>query len=440
MTKNLLRTIKCAIGVAAVLLTFVENSFATNSKPVSVSADIGIEWKFLQFVNSTNPNYGQLYYRPLENGGNTWLNGFWMQNIKTTLSLTAELGDNILVKVRNYGSVGYKLPPANQLKVYQARGGGGGIEEMLFEYHTGGIADSASPFFTVGYFPVEYTHANQQLGSYFFRAGISPGVITQTYDQKPVFGAKLSMNLPATLRHDLMVVVERDEPANDITLAYLGRLGLGGLNISAGGMLYRVLRTDQGWYKYTQSRRSGDLKDYPKDGIKLMGRLSFDIKSLIGDAKWVGKKGLLVYGEAAILGVQNRGKFYNKIEERIPVMGGITLPTGGLLDIAGIELEYYGSRWRNDITHYSVPYFTFESDDNATFNKVDVDNADKEDGGIQALEDDIKWAVYVEKSFREKIAICVHAASDHIRASDGGYELLHGPKEWYWQVMVKTLF
>jgi hypothetical protein len=397
------------------------------------------------------------------------MNGVWAQAIKTNFLMKAMLGDRTTFNI-NYYAIMLLTTPNDPNIPTPRRAGGGGLQDVYFNFKFG-QADSTSASLTAGIFPYDYTYRWQQLGGYLFRTGVYPGYILPTYYERAVQGACLSIFLPEVLRHDLILTVETEiQPLYDISLSYMGHLKVGGLNMDLGGMLYRLLRTDQGHYNEQQSKpmqqfRIIDTTDirlytiqnteswdstkhgnyFTKSGIKLVGRLSFDFKSLMKSTR-LSDEDMVLYVEAAILGLKDYPGFYNKLIERIPLTAGFTFPAFGLLDGLGVEMEYYSSRWNNNQPELAIPYYVYDWRNPASGHDV-VDKyvyVEDQNGGDKALSDNFKWAIFAEKIIKNKYHIAVHVASDHFRSPEAGgvgaEELLYAPDEWYWQITLKTVF
>jgi len=428
-----------------ILLTILAAFVATAAaKPVTVTADVGFRWDFMQIMNSSSAPIN-------ETSDSSWLNKFWITNIKSSLLIKSRIGENVTAFIKLYALAQFTVP-FNNNNMVQQRSGGGGLDEALATYRFG-AADSLSPALTIGKFCFDYTREWQRLGGYLFRTGVYPGYILSTYIDNRIMGGYLSVRLPTTLTHRLFVTVEYEQkPLNDITLTYLGEMESAGARLSAACMLHRLLRTDQGYYMYSAGSPmiaieewsdGGKKKYYPRAGVKLVGRILYDFQTLIKSAR-LGANDLQIYVEAALLGAQNFPGYYNKITERVPVMAGITLPAFKVLDLAGVEVEWYGSRWRNNPSWLGVPVpkeTYIARPDGAGY--VFVENPATEDAGPKSKEDNIKWAVFVQKDVKN-ISLGLHAASDHFRApQDIGYqqrELLLTPREWYWQATLHTRF
>jgi hypothetical protein len=172
------------------------------------------------------------------------------------------------------------------------------------------------------------------------------------------------------------------------------------------------------------------IKSYTAFAIKPLVYISFDPKPLFGSPDLFGAKDLVLYGEAAILGVQNHPVYYEKMSERIPMMLGFNIPMFNLLDVFSVELEYYKSRLLptydapQNLNGRPTPFMALSENYYPT-------NWDR---------DNLKWSVSLEKSFLRTFTVSAQAASDHSRGWDWsnfgktGWEMYTRPSEWYWSV------
>lgn len=187
-------------------------------------------------------------------------------------------------------------------------------------------------------------------------------------------------------------------------------------------------------------------------GVKMMARFRMDPKTWLGAGPF-GKEDLVLYGEAAILGVKDYRGYFEKISERIPVMIGVNLPAFGILDNLSLEVEYYGSKNHSDYgkaesysswvprapgslavkSGQSIPFGGF------TYDKIQVmrvpDNS----------EDDWKWSLYASRLMLGHLKVSGQVANDHLRP--GGYglqptwsEALTTLEDWYWMLKVAYFF
>src|SRR5690606_20281866 len=106
---------------------------------------------------------------------------------------------------------------------------------------------------------------------------------------------------------------------------------------------------------------------YSFAGVKVVARASFDPKAY-APMPMLGPEDLKVFGEVALLGVENRPFYYEKRTERMPVMFGLNLPTRAfgytLLDAFSFQMEYYNSpfpnttRTSNNVARLAMPIFS----------------------------------------------------------------------------------
>jgi hypothetical protein len=147
-------------------------------------------------------------------------------------------------------------------------------------------------------------------------------------------------------------------------------------------------------------------------GIKLMANLSLDFKEITG-------LDFRLFAELAMLGVENQPYYFEDPLERIPIMAGLDVPTGGLLDRLCIQGEYYNSKYINSLENFQK-------------NIIPVWFEDPTYGDL-ANRDDLRWSVYAKRSL---------VASDHLRLQDWRGKLsqvsvVSVPKEWYYFIRLE---
>jgi hypothetical protein len=158
--------------------------------------------------------------------------------------------------------------------------------------------------------------------------------------------------------------------------------------------------------------------------IKLMGRASLDLGSLFGMDMASGS--FKVFAEAAVLGVQNQPIFYQKIQERIPVMVGANIPTFGVLDLLCLQMEYFKNPWEDNNREQfqnALPQASFPNANPALYQAHH--------------EDDVKWSVLFQKSLFTGLDLYVQLANDHFRFQNEFAEPSYIPvtndkKDWYY--------
>jgi hypothetical protein len=171
-------------------------------------------------------------------------------------------------------------------------------------------------------------------------------------------------------------------------------------------------------------------------GIKIMGRATLNLGSLLPESIR-GPEDLKIFGEVAMLGVKNQPLYYEKPEERMPIMAGINLPTGKILDLFALQLEYYKSP-QNDINYFNTQSFPIWK---TAFLKDSTDHYVTDAAGmiipVANHRDDIKWSIYIKKSLGKIMTSYLQIGSDHFRLTDADYKavsvpLTTKPKDWYY--------
>jgi hypothetical protein len=175
---------------------------------------------------------------------------------------------------------------------------------------------------------------------------------------------------------------------------------------------------------------------YTTAGTIVMARASLDLKKAF-DSPIFRPADLRVYGEIAVLGWKNYPVFYEDRSQRMPVMGGINLPTFGLLDLFSVQIEHFGwdflnSTYQLGSSNHAVPYFPSD--------KYYSQNAYSD----LATKDDWSWAVVLRRTFLSAFTISGQFAKDHYRtvsSNDFTYgphlepgDVTHKLSDWYWMV------
>ncbi|MEO6096233.1 MAG: hypothetical protein ABIW76_11235 [Fibrobacteria bacterium] len=349
---------------------------------------------------------------------------------------------------------------------------------------------------TAGSFPYKY-HANvQNLGLYLFRGPVYPGALMGGFQDFAVdstkstqLGAKFHHAM-GNFSHDIILNSERELPPTfDWSLGYVAKYkAFDALEFGAGANFYRLFAYDKKLQtpgkltneelQFEKARyievdsATGDTVFFTHKGIKTMAMFSLDFKPLFG-IESLSRDDLKLYGEAAIIGVQNYGKTYGDIADRIPVMLGFNLPTFKWLDHIALEVEYYGSPYRNDLVRLgnnnTVAPWTLQKHpipspkpaENADY-KIDANgnwkNAQgdtiKVNGTGLAREnvsvDNLKWSLYLDKTISNHIHFIAQVANDHYRprpiatglidATGGTAEAFSEASNWYFMLRAGYFF
>jgi hypothetical protein len=340
------------------------------------------------------------------------------------------------------------------------------LSQAISKWDFGQVAGTR--FLEFGFFPYKYNPDAHNLGEYLYRSGTYPGVVYTTdgfllmdhalYD---AYGGHLHFsNFDGILNHEINFFSEQaTAPTGDLTPAYelnvkstLFELGCGIAFNRAISFRPRSLKpktpentfatvidevTDVNGIKDTVER-SGRLDQlvtfnpldtvihsyWTKRGLKLMIRGVIDLGFLLPESHR-GAEDLRIFAEAAILGWENQGFFYEKRSERVPIMGGINLPALGLLDLVSIQSEYYPARFDDiqSLTAYSLPIWDVKNF--STYNPSEYKR------------DDWKWSLYARKAIGKLFKVHAQIANDHLRLREflqeqSGETLTRTPSHWYY--------
>jgi hypothetical protein len=234
--------------------------------------------------------------------------------------------------------------------------------------YTLGDDEENSPLqIALGYFPFKYNPDASNMGEYLFRTGTYPPFIINDFDncEAKLLGLRVTSRLFGMLRLDGLFTSETYyNPLGDYSLSLVaGVKPARTIDVGAGVSLSRVLpldpkQTTRGIVynsdAITPTIVNGDTLHYTFQGVKFMARVCFDPKPLLPEAvtSFFGKEDGKLYGETAILGLKNYGKYYNDLSQRCPVMAGFNIPTTKWgLDVLSLELEYFAF----DYDQFSFP-------------------------------------------------------------------------------------
>jgi hypothetical protein len=232
----------------------------------------------------------------------------------------------------------------------------------------------------------------------------------------------------------------KDKPGSD-SLQYVrgNNLATQLTNLVNNGMTMReALDSLEAAYAVTGS----SYDNYNMQSTKIVASFAFDPKALIGDAGGLlGPNDLILYGEAALLGVKNYPILYENRLERTVGMLGLNLPTFRQLEVLAVEVEWFGSRQPNS---------------SAISQQTIGKNAD---GDLQPLpqpsiysgnlfsgynpddwkKDDIHWSVFGRRQLVKGFNLDVQVASDNARgfvypSGRRYWSYFRSPSDWYWMM------
>ena len=326
------------------------------------------------------------------------------------------------------------------------------VSEARITYSTSLFTQQDKFKVSLGYIPYGYNPDVKDLGQYLLRGYVYPGTLVSGFGN--ISGAIVGYGIGG-LHNDLILNVEtEDKPLYDFSIADVANYQFKfGLEVGAGVNFYRVIAQNSDLTSPSKDCVPGKLGPavasnpaenvcYIVDtvgtvldtitggyaGTKLMARFHFDPKTAFGFSGSLGKEDLVLYGEAAILGVKDYPIFYDDIARRIPAMVGFNFPAFGFLDNLSLEVEYYAS-------------------------KNSSDNLNPEQGSwlpsLNSIKyvkrDDWKWSVYAAKVLSGHMKLSAQAANDHLRLGGThdlpyGVEAMNTPKDWYWTCKLAYFF
>lgn len=359
-------------------------------------------------------------------------------NYKLSPSLTGRLNLGVVVNLATVANRDKKEYESSAKKTVPA------LLDACLEYQKRGLLlDNDMLNVELGYFPFKYNQQSTNLGEYLFRSGTYPGWLISGFEHsidKPKLAgvhASYAMGSKVRWQQDLIMNTELEVfPYRDIHLTYITNSSFSSiLNLGFGVQFARLIALDNRkttpgtdpTYKnkpietnrigYIDSA-TGDTIKYTFRGTKIMGRLMFDVKGFFGSGKKIfGSEDLKIYGEMALIGVKNYPGWYERPEERMPIMAGFNFPTFKILDVLSIEVEYYGTPYANNQEYIwkacsPVPFI------NLPARAYPDRNRDWHDS-LRITDDDLRWSIYASKKFGNHIRLSAQAACDHT------------PKIWY---------
>ena len=453
---------RCSLPVWGVLLFFLGNAVpvaALDSKDITFS---GMGWvqygRVVQSTDTLKNNY----------------NGNSVQSSGAQISLRAKVSEKFegtagLGVLENHylagASTGGRVPMIENPY----------IAEASFTYAFWNKERSRLKL-TGGLFPYDYNPDVKNLGLYLLRGPVHPGILLSGFETKAVL--PIANTLGFRLHHeigdfqqDVILNSETDlYPFYDISPAYIANYNAApALRIGAGINFYRYIPIESkltspdkfsqdgrdqhpdGGHPYRRSYIYVDPANHDTTfisfaGIKLMANASFDPKPLFGVSEIFGQEDGKLYGEVALLGLEN-DKAYNEIYgdylQRMPVMVGFNIPACRLLDVLSLEVEWYGAQFRDDLWRYQTGRSYYPS-------PLPVSNSEGGDLSVFDLEknqkrDNWKWSLYGSRTIENHFKISFQLADDHFRPGGvvGGPSqeaILSTPENWYWMTKLAYFF
>ena len=444
------RLLRSGLILAWALMFFTE-AIAENDNDVSFKIKPS-GFAFFQMGQVVNGGFDKRKGIPLDK--------LWFQNLVGGFSLTASLSPKdiftLAAEINLFNDFPRKDVPqkSRELGMY--------IYLAQAEYSRS-FGPLKSPFIKMkaGYFPFKYNKDVRNLGEYLFRTGTYPQYIANAFDfpLARLLGLNISMTAIKNFTLDLLLFSNIEWYAvNDWNLGAIATYDFFGFAELGAGVTFNSvfwLDEEQTFPKNTATEyvKDGYKYNYTFRGSKVMARLSLDPKRLF-QSEIFGIEDLILYGEAAILGLKNYPKAlnntidYSDITERIPVMAGFNIPPPlsvifdnifdfRLLDVLSVEVEWFGCRYPNDMR-------------NIVFNGIPIPGETDAPKDYRAMkeywEDNWKWSVYAKKTIGKHGTIVAQVASDHLRSLSRDFyqqdweEVLRKWDEWYYELKFQIAF
>lgn len=168
---------------------------------------------------------------------------------------------------------------------------------------------------------------------------------------------------------------------------------------------------------------------YSFAGTVVGGRASLNLMGFFGEENPLGRDALRLYTEFAVLGWKNYPGFYEKRDQRLPVMLGLNLPTFNYLDFLAVEVERYTSQ--------DLPTFDRRAQLNLPQPGTHKGEQEDEWDETRRKKDDLKWVISARRTFGGW-GLALQAGTDHTKLMDDGdndfYNAMTRPDHWYTQV------
>lgn len=399
-------------------------------------------------------------------------------NMVLNLTMNLALGEYITGHI---GLEGYLYH--NTLPLYGLFQGGSNKQKMYWTMYPhqieGRFSFGNSEVFSgeigAGLFPYKYSPEARNLGEYLFRSGTYPGYLFTNFDQcwQRLTGIRFSSTLFNIWKNDLLFTKEMElPPYGDGTITWISDISIlddlfdFGAGISLSHFIPANKKNTTPKEKHNERIiiievdslgnivQSDTLGYYTFKGIKAMCRLTLDPKVIlqfIGADRLLeifGKEDFKIFGELAILGLEDQTPIYSDINERMPIMFGLNIPFPSigkfrLWDVCSFQMEYYNCPYPND---YEYIYSTGGKRGIAV--PASTPGLGKPGNGSEKdyQNDNWKWSVYANKFFGDHLGLICQFARDHWRTNTtyiGMYDYetsLIKYNHWYWAIKAVFIF
>jgi hypothetical protein len=425
----------------------------------------------------------------------------WMHSVGAQATVHADLGDN-WDGAFGFGAYQVAHPQAtykgsNQPKFLSISMFQNFVTQARITFYSQN-KDSQGLHLTFGNYAYQYNPDVQNLGAYLLRGAVYPQILVGGFEDFSVDSTKANL-LGAHLHYgignlnlDLLLNNERDIPPTfDWSVAAVAKYkALDAIEFGGGVNLYRILPSNSDLTEPGRLKNIGEISKYVEfdttvtpagpsidtiyfshQGIKLMGMFSIDLKPFLG-MRDMAAPDMKLYGEAAVIGIKNYGKTYDKIGERIPMMLGFNFPTFGILDRLSLEVEYFKNRYRNDmamlgnqrnVADWTLQAHPLPSPGPVRYSDYGIDQGqwvNNQGDTVKILgtpqdkenlhSDDFKWSLNLEKNIQSNIRFTAQIANDHYRPkavatnfivqAGGTAEAFTAASDWYFMLRLGYFF
>jgi hypothetical protein len=390
-----------------------------------------------------------------DTAGNASHNGKSQLSWGAQLTLSNSVSDQLSIVAGVGIAAGHSLRSMpGEPTEYAPIGVGGYVSEASFTYNFATTGESGL-FLRGGLFSYIYNPDVKNLGLYLLRGPVYPGFVVSGFETKHVLPVANMLGLQLNHRigdfsQDFILSSETEfYPYFDLSPAYVASYRVHpALEVGAGVNFHHYipvdgeLTTDKS-YKFYAGDTAGNVTDTIQlsfKGVKLMARASFDPKVFMGGNGMFGSEDLKLYGEIALLGLDNteaHKAMYGDYGRRMPVMGGFNIPAFGYLDHLSIEAQWYGAPFQDDMEPYLTGY------NKPTLMPVGWYGVPtKNNNAVQNVtRDNWKWSLHGAKVIQNHVRVSFQVANDHWRPGiyrgDGDTNLpkrqaiMVTPKDWY---------
>jgi hypothetical protein len=290
-----------------------------------------------------------------------------------------------------------------------------------------------------GLYNFKYNPDSKNLGEYLLRAEAYPTLLESSQGKDllaeshtRVAGVEYGRTESSLFSHKAIVYAEQfSDPVYDLNTAYLATASLGMAEVGAGVAWHRLTNLDKDAPSADSATPEGRREAYAKRQGLTTEALKFSLRGRIDFAPLLSlREKLVLYGEVALLGLKSDSLYYTDITERMPVMVGLSVPTGGILTELAVEAEYFKN------PYYQQKYLIAET-------TTPLPTLPDYSRLPNYTKDDWRWSLLAHRALNPWLDIKVRVASDHTRLRnhngdyEGGRPMTATSGEWYFLARIE---